>query len=95
MPSLCAFRCHFPGFFSDLHAGCPHFFWAFLIGSPGRLSFVTLPDSVQIIQMVKHEAQLIIELQFLVRDVGMLAASRPSPFKQPSNAIKSGARGWG
>lgn len=95
--------CHYVAFtatsqsFSLIFMPSVHIFWTFLIGSPGRLSFVTLADTVQIIQLVKHEAQLIIELllQFLVGAVGMLTASCPSPFKQPSNAIKSGARRWG
>lgn len=61
------------------------------MGSPGRLGLVPSADTVQIIQLVKDEACFIIGLllRFLVGAVGMLMASCPSPFKQPSNAIKS------
>lgn len=67
------------------------------MGSPGRLGFVTLADTVRVVQLVKHEACLIMDLLlgFLVGDVGMLTESCLSPFKQPSNAIKSDGRDAG
>lgn len=78
MLSLHGFHANFRGGFWNLHSQRPHFvFRTFLIGSPGRLDAVTL--AARFIQLLKNEAQLIIELllQFLGENVGMRTASCP------------------
>lgn len=82
MLSLYGVHANFRGLFCNLPAERPHFvflgFWLVPLGI-WMLSHWLIPT--RFIQLVQHEAQLIIELllQFVVQKVGMQTASCPPP----------------